>query len=453
MTVLHRVMVSGSDRSALQWRRDQAIDGAAELELQHLYRAMGWLGEALGESEPDAPSPRRTKDLIEEELFARRRDLFSALDLVFFDTTSLFFTGNGGDTLGQYGKSKDHRNDCKQMVLGMVIDGDGIPVCSEMWPGNTADVTTLDRVAERLQRRFGVRRVCVVADGGMISKKMIAAVEARGWLYILGARLRRTKEVRDVVLSDTGPFETLKVERQRPDPMQLQVKEVTVSDTPCNSAETQPPKPRRYVVCRNPDQARKDAATRAQILAALEHKLRSDGPKSVVANKGYKRYLKAEKGAFMLDLDKARDEERYDGMWVLRTNTELSAVEVALRYKQLWMVEQVFRTAKSLLDTRPIFHKTDATICGHVFRSFLALALRDELFRRMDNAGVSAEWDDILRDLNALTETTITYTGKRFAVRSNAVGVAGKIAQCVGVRLPNTVRQIDVETERTEPSH
>lgn len=449
MTVLHRLFVSGSDRSALQWRRDQAIDATAGLELHHLYRAMGWLGEALGEPEPDAPSPRRTKDLIEEALFARRRDLFTDLDLVFFDTTSLFFTGEGGDTLGQYGKSKDHRSDCKQMVLGMVIDGDGIPVCSEMWPGNTTDVTTLDRVAERLQSRFGVRRVCLVADAGMISKKMIAAVEARGWLYILGARLRRTKEVRDVVLSDTGAFETIEVERQRPDPMELQVKEVTVHDTPGKGAEKEP---RRYVVCRNPLQARKDAATRAQLLAALDAKLRSDGPKSVVANKGYKRYLKAEKGAFAVDLDKARDEERFDGMWVLRTNTELSAVEVALRYKQLWMVEQVFRTAKSLLDTRPIFHKTDATICGHVFCSFLALVLRDELFRRMNNAGVSAEWADILRDLNALSETTMTHHGKRFAVRSSAVGVAGKIAQCVGVRLPNTVRQLKMEEGNTDPS-
>ena len=136
----------------------------------------------------------------------------------------------------------------------------------------------------------------------------------------------------------------------------------------------------------------------------------------------------------------------------MRTNTELSAVEVALRYKQLWMVEQIFRTAKSLLDTRPIFHKTDATICGHVFCSFLALVLRDELFRRMDNAGVSAEWGEILRDLNALSETTITYSGKIFAVRSNAIGVAGKIAQCVGVRLPNTVRRVDDEKENTDPS-
>ena len=116
---------------------------------------------------------------------------------------------------------------------GGVGDGDGIPVCSEMWPGNTTDVTTLDQVAQRLHSRFGVRRVCLVADAGMISKKMIAAVEARGWFYILGARLRRTKEVRDVVLSDTGAFETVEVARQRPDPMELQVKEVTVNDTPC----------------------------------------------------------------------------------------------------------------------------------------------------------------------------------------------------------------------------
>ena len=139
-----------------------------------------------------------------------------------------------------------------------------------------------------------------------------------------------------MVLSDTGAFDTVEVARQRPDPMELQVKEVTVNDTPCKGAVKAPHKPRRYVVCRNRDQARKDAATREQILAALESKLRSDGPKSVVANKGYKRYLKAEKGAFAVDLDKARDEERFDGMWVLRTNTELTAVEVALRYKQLW---------------------------------------------------------------------------------------------------------------------
>ena len=111
------------------------------------------------------------------------------------------------------------------------------------------------------------------------------------------------------------------------------------------------------------------------------------------------------------------------------------------------MVEQVFRTAKSVLRTRPVFHKTDATICGHVFCSFLALVLQKDLQRRMDEAGITAEWDEVLRDLQALTETRIAHHGKTFAVRSRTVGVAGRIAQCLGVRLPNTVRQIDPSEE------
>ena len=116
-----------------------------DLDLHHLYRAMAWLGEELPEEEQAGHtfSPRCTKDLIEEELFFRTRDLFSSLDLVFFDTTSIYFEGEGGQTLGKRGHNKDHRPDLKQMVVGAVIDGDGRPICCELWPGNTADVTTL----------------------------------------------------------------------------------------------------------------------------------------------------------------------------------------------------------------------------------------------------------------------------------------------------------------------
>ena len=117
--------------------------------------------------------------------------------------------------------------------------------------------------------------------------------------------------------------------------------------------------------------------------------------------------------------------------------------EVALRYKALWQVEHAFRTAKSLLDTRPIFHKCDETTRGHVFCSFLALVLHKELFRRMAEAGITAEWADILRDLNALTEVEIDNGGKRFAVRSRARGATVAILRCVGARLPLTIRRID----------
>ena len=438
LTVLHRIMTSGSDRSALKWRESYRIESAGELQLQHLYRAMAWLGEELDEDPPEARFPRRIKDRIEEKAFARRRDLFTGLDLVFFDTTSLFFTGEGGKSLGQYGKSKDRRNDCRQMVLGIVLDAAGMPIASEMWPGNTADVTTLDLVAGRLEKHFGIGEVCVVADAGMISKKQIAAIEARGWRYILGARPRATKEVSEVVLGDEAPFEEIEVERQRPKPMKLEVKEVVVGKGKEGPG-------RRYIVCRNPEQAARDATKRAGILEKLEGKLSSEGPKGLVANRGFRRYLKAERKAMVIDEKKIRSEEKFDGIWVLRTNAGFKPADVALRYKQLWMVEQLFRHAKNLLETRPVFHRTDAAICGHVFCSFLALVLKRDLLGRIEKAGIKAEWDDVLRDLRALAETVLTHEGRRFAVRSRPVGVAGKITQCLRIRLPAVVRRLDDE--------
>ena len=205
LTVLHRLFVSGSDRAADRWREDYRIAGVDGLDLHHLYRAMAWLGEELPAKDQDSRTPfapRCIKDLIEERLFAHRRDLFTRLDLVFMDTTSLYFEGAGGQTLGRYGYSKDHRPDLRQMILAVVIDGDGRPVCSEMWPGNTADVTTLIPVIDRLRARFTIARVCVVADRGLISADTLAELEARRLLYILGVRERSDKLVRELVLND-----------------------------------------------------------------------------------------------------------------------------------------------------------------------------------------------------------------------------------------------------------
>src|SRR3954447_4971145 len=176
-TVLHRIMVSGSDRACETWLSDYDIPGVDGLSLHHLYRAMAWLGEELPADEQGGAtplSPRTVKDRVEEELFARRRDLFSELSVVFFDTTSLSFTGAGGKSLGKRGYSKDHRPDLMQMIVGVVIDAAGRPVGSEMWPGTTADVTVLVRVTDRLRRRFAIGRVCVVADRGMICAATIA---------------------------------------------------------------------------------------------------------------------------------------------------------------------------------------------------------------------------------------------------------------------------------------
>src|SRR5271157_5741804 len=374
LTVMHRLFASGSDRAAERWRETYRLPGTEGLDLHHLYRAMAFLGEALD----DRPgtrvlnTPRCTKDWIEEQLFEQRRDLFSAIDLVFFDTTSLYFEGEGGQEIGRHGKSKDHRPDLKQMVVGLALDLDGWPLCCELWPGNTADVTTLLPVVNRMRQRFRVQRVCIVADRGMISVQTVAALESQALDcdYILGARMRSVKEVREQVLADRGRYEEVTPERQTAkDPSPLKVKAVTVGD-------------RRYVVCLNEEQRRKDAADRKAIVAHLREAL-GRGDKELVGNKGYRKYLLEDaQKRFAIDEAKVKEEARYDGKWVLQTNLADEPKIVALGYKELWMVEAMFRSMKSVLETRPIYHKRDETIRGHVFCSFLALLLRRELERR-----------------------------------------------------------------------
>jgi transposase len=441
LTVLHHLFHTGaekrSDRAGHKWQQDYEVAEVEELQLHHLYRAMAWLGEELPEEEQAGRTPyaaRTTKDRVEERLFARRRDLFTSLDLVFFDTTSLYFEGEGGETLGQYGKSKDHRPDRKQVVVGAVLDSEGHPVCSEVWPGNASDVKSLVPIVDRLRVRFHIGQICVVADQGMFSAKALREVQERGWLYIFGARMRAVKEIRDKVVARAGRYRVVRTASGRSkDASPLKVKEVWVDD-------------RRYVVCLNEDQKRKDAADRVAIVEALERQLKK-GDKSLVGNRGYRQYLRTEGKRFTLDGEAVEREARYDGKWVLRTNADLDAAEVALKYKQLWAVEDLFRSAKSLLETRPIFHKCDATIRGHIFCSFLALVLRKELQDRLEEAGHHLEWADVVRDLDALTETEIQHQGKRFILRSAARGTCGKVFQAAGVALPPTVRRLDPEQD------
>jgi len=406
LAALHRLFAPGSDRQGERWRRDYRIEGAEGLELHHLYRAMGWLGE--------------NRRAIEESLFRRRRDLFTGADLVFFDTTSIYFEGSGGETLGRHGKSKDHRPDRPQMVVGAVVDETGRPFCAPMWPGNLADVTTLLPVVDDLRERFGLCRFAVVADRGMISKATLEELEAFDPPvgYVLGARLRSVKEVREEVLSRGG--------RYREAAPNLRVKEVRVEE-------------RRYVVCVNPEEAERDAALRRSVLDSLRAKLEK-GASGLIGNKGFRRFLSVRRGSVEIDPAKVERDARYDGKFVLRTNLELPADEVALRYKELWRVERVFRDVKGLLTTRPVFHRCDDTICGHVFVSFLALVLTSELDERLRARGERPEWADLCRDLAALRETEVRQDGKRYILRTPIRPAATAAFRAAGVAIPPTVR-------------
>jgi hypothetical protein len=421
LTVLHRLMISGSDRHANDWCSRVRVPGAEGLDLDHAYKAMAWLGEV------DAVG-RSTAEAVEEALYRHRQPLFGAVSIAFLDTTTLWFEGAGGESLGQYGHSKDYRGHLKQVVLGIVLDDADRPIASFLMPGNTADVTLLLPVVKRLRERFGIREACIVADRGMISADTIAALEAEKIEYILGVRERTSREVRAEIIEDDGLAVPLLIPRQKGE-TELAVRETTITG-------------RRYVICRNAEEAKKDAAARAELVAGLERKL-AQGDKALVANKGFRRLLKTPEGdGFVIDRAKVEADARFDGLFVLRTNTKIAALQVVLRYRNLLAVEDAFKTAKALLATRPIFHKTDAGIRGHVFCTFLALVLRKELIDRLAVRRSRLEWQRIVDDLADLSEIDVEQDGRRARLRTAPGPTIDPICRAIGIALPPVFQEM-----------
>ena len=422
LTVLHRLMVSGSDRHASGWRRSLRVPGTEGLELDHAYKAMAWLGEI-------DESGHGTAERIEEALYHHRQPLFGEVSVAFFDTTTLWFEGEGGQKLGRRGHSKDYRGHLKQVVLGIVLDGEDRPIASFLLPGNTADVTLILPVVRRLKERFGIARACVVADRGMISADTIAALEAEHVDYILGVRERTSREVRERVLDYDGTAVPLTIPRQKGE-TELAIKDVKITG-------------QRYILCRNEEEARKDAEARTELVAGLERKLKQ-GDKALVSNKGFRRFLKTPKGdGFMIDRAKVEADARFDGLFVLRTSLKISSLQIVLRYRNLLAVEDAFKTAKAVMATRPIFHKTDAGIRGHVFCTFLALVLRKELMDRLTaRRAKTVEWQRILDDLADLSEIEVEQDGRRALLRTAPGPTVDAVCRAAGVVLPPVFQEV-----------
>ena len=300
-------------------------------------------------------------------------------------------------------------------------------------------MTTLMKVVERLRTRFGIERACVVADRGMISAATMAALEARGIDYILGVRERSSSEVRNNVIEDDGIAVPLLIPRQKGE-TQLEIKDITIAS-------------RRYVLCRNEEEARKDAEARAELLAGLERKL-AQGDKALVANTGFRRLVKTiGDGHFTIDYDKAEQEAKFDGVFVLRTNSKLSALQVVLRYRNLLAVENAFKAAKALLATRPIFHKTDAAIRGHIFCTFLAMVLRTELIQRLAKLRSTEplEWQSIIDDLADLSEIEVTQDGRRALLRTAPGPSIDRVCRAVRITLPPVFQELPSTSQASSP--
>ncbi len=433
ITVLHRIMVSGSDLSCDVWRQNQDIPGQKGLSLHQFYRAMEWLGESLDEWNDSDPFDRRYRtQQIEEILFQKHRDLFTELGMVFFDTTSLFFEGQGGRELGQFGYSKDRKSDRHQMIVGIVIDDQGHPICMQMWPGSTSDVTTLGPLADRLKHRFGVNRMCVVCDRGMISGANLRELEQAGIHYIIGTRMRNDTVVKDEILRSRGRYSIVRDHRLSPkDLAPLKVKSIQHDEG-------------RYIICLNEEEAVAESLKRDALIQSLRKKLKQ-GNKHLVGNSGYRRYLKQTGPVFSIDKDKIRDDARFDGKYVLKTTLTLPAEEIALKYKELYRIERVIRQVKHTLKTRPIFHQTDSNIRGHVFCSFLALKLLKELEQRLYTNGSALSHDRLCHELNEVYTSAVTVGSKRYAIRSSIGPLASEAIRAVGANFDQKICQITQE--------
>jgi Transposase DDE domain len=405
---LQRLCAPGSDLQGAAWAQTIEAPGFDDLALHHFYRTLPWLAA--------------TRHALEQDLFFQHRDLFSAeLDLVFLDTTSVYLYRKGESALIRHGYSRDRRPDLPQLVLCVAVNGQGWPVAFDVLPGNTADVDALSLTIARFRERFRIRRAVVVADRGMFGRNTLAQLRDHAsapFDYILGCPLRRERAVTKEVLARPGRYQQVADN--------LEVKEVKLGE-------------RRYIVCRNPIEATQDAADRAAMLAKLRQTLAHDGPKAVVGNRGYARFLRIAKGGVTLDEAAVAREARLDGKFVLTTSTDLPAAAVAQAYKSLWRVERAFREMKSTLDVRPVFHQRDASVIGHIVGCFLALRLEVDLQRRLDAKGLAAPWPDLMRDLARVQAVIVELDGTRYRLRTDCLGHAAKAFLAAGVAIPTAV--------------
>jgi len=407
---LQRLLEPGSDLAGSKWIQTVYQPGFDRLRLPHFYRSLGFLW--------------RKKEQIEEALYRRELDLFNRdLDLVFFDTTSTYFEGTSLKGWAKLGKSKDHRPDHLQLVIGVVMRRDGFPIACEIWPGNTSDMKTLVPVIEGLRKRFKIRKVVVVCDRGMVSKANLEALTKAKYEYIVGMKMRNLVEVRDDVLGRAGRYQDVNET--------LSVKEVHVDD-------------RRYVICYNPEEAKKDRHDREGILSKMREKLGSGGIKKLINNRGYRRFLKVKGGSAEINPEAIRKEERYDGKYVLRTTTALPAAEVAEAYKHLTWIERLWRELKDVMEVRPIFHwRKRENVKGHIFACFLALHLAALLKRRLAEANLSPPWDEVIRDLSQMRAVVVELGGERYLMRSPLKGCAGQVLNALGIKAPPLAQPLE----------
>jgi hypothetical protein len=301
------------------------------------------------------------------------------------------------------------------VIIGLVMTREGIPVAHHVFPGNTADITVFRYAQAFLKKRFAVRRVVVVADRGVVSEPLLEALDREGIGYIVGIPLKKWKAA-DRVLRRAGRYHKVADN--------LEVKELR------DNGE-------RYIVCYNRERESDDARRRMEIVAALEAMLAQVGLAGLAKQKGYRRYLKVRDGGQAeVDWRRVKRDGRYDGKFLLRSNTKLSATDVGVAYKELWRVEHAFRELKTGLEIRPVRHWSPSRVRGHFDVCFLALVMESALARMLREKKSQASYREVLKDLEQVKAVRVELDGRAFLLRTELPGRAYDAFQAVGLRPP-----------------
>jgi hypothetical protein len=379
--VANRALDAMSKLAALEWaQQDTWLPGIAELggDPQIFYRAMDFLLEC--------------DEQVQREVFFAVADLLNLeVDLILFDTTSTYFEipAEREDELRKFGESKDKRPDLPQVVVGFAVTKEGIPVRCFVYPGNASDQEIIREVKDKL-REWRLHRVIWVCDTGFNSEQNRGYLQRAGWHYIIGEKLRQGTANR-AALARQGRYR--KVEEG------LHVKQVWVGE-----GETR----RRFVVCRNLEEARRDKYRRERALERLAEELealkgkqgeaRTQAEAELITHPTMPRFLTRRHKRLVIDRRKVHDDEHLDGKFLISSSDDdLSAGQIAIYYKQLIEVEACWRDQKHILDLRPIYHRKEDRIRAHVLLSFLAL-----LLCRVAETRARDTWRNLRRELERI---------------------------------------------------
>jgi transposase len=391
--------------------------GLPEIELQHLYRSLDLLSES--------------KELLEEKIFFKNRNLFNLqVDVVFYDVTTFSFESVRKDSLRDFGFSKDAKFKEVQVVMGLLIDREGRPIGYDLFPGNTFEGKTLDLALLKLEKRFGIRRVIIVADRGINSKINLKKIRDKGYDYILASRIKNMKkDVKEEIFKDDyqemGEISYKVINYINKIKEDNQIYEL----------------PEELIITYSPRRAEKDRADRERLLKKAR-KLLENKSSIISSNKrGGKKYLKSSKDIhWVLDEEAIKKDEMFDGYYGIQTSEKkLKPQDILAAYHHLWKIEESFRLMKTTLEVRPVFHWTEPRIKGHFVICFLAFLLERTLESKLKKANLEASPQKIQEVLNSMNFAEVKIKQKKFLIKTKFESLGNKILRLLRIKPPQNV--------------